>query len=601
VDPLTGPARGAGDRRRLGIRLAATFAALAAGWTVLAGWAVSELVDRSLERRTAEALAHRLGRVETEMARLGRDVTATLERLGAALLAHEPSRLARLRAGGSEVVDEASRIAATTNLDLLTVLDDRETVVSSKHWPQLAGLREPSLGELVGRGPVLRRVGLPRGGKLAVVARRSLPVGEDTLALVGGRWLDASFAEAVALGHQAIVFDLEPGGAEPIVADRTSLGSLDAWRRLARDGAAEEVLSMAAADGSRIDWVAGRRTLRDDGGRVQGAVVVSVPRAGPSPARIGLVFAAVGIVAAALAAAAGFWMAARVSRPVDRLVHAVDAIAAGEADYTFPARAEHELDRLAQSFSRLQRSLELQRRRSAAAERVAAWKDVARRVAHEIKNPLVPIRLTVENLTRARGRDAQLFDELFEEGSRTILEEVEQLRRLVTEFSEFARLPPPQPRRVELHELIDGVLELHAAEPGLEIVRSYGERAMTVEVDAEQFGRALKNVVGNAVEAMRAEPPPRRLEIHTKSEGGMVELRVCDSGTGIPPDAVEKVFEPYFTTKPDGTGLGMAIVYRIVTEHGGVVDAGNRPEGGARVRIRLPVATPPPGVNEGTA
>jgi signal transduction histidine kinase len=598
---LSKAGRSVGDRRRLGIRLASIFAALAAGWTMLAGWAMSELVDHSLERAAAEALALRLGRVESETTRLGRDVAETLERLETALLMHSPTRLARLRAGGPEAVDEASRIAATTNLDLLTIFDEEQTVVSSMHWPQLAGLREPSLGDLVGRGPVLRRVELPGGGKLAVVARRSVAVGEDLLALVGGRWLDASFAEAIALGHQAIVFDLEPGGAEPFVADPSSMGNLDAWWDVARDGSAQAVFPMPAGDDSRSVRVAGRRFLEDDGGRVWGVVVVSVPRAGPSSARIGLAFTAAGIVAAALAAAAGFWMAGRLSRPVDRLVHAVDAIAAGEADYSFPARAEHELDRLAQSFSRLQRSLELQRRRSVAAERVAAWKDVARRVAHEIKNPLAPIRLTVENLTRARESDPRLFDELFEEGTRTILEEVEQLRRLVTEFSEFARLPPPQPRRVELHELIDGVLELHAAEPGLEVVRSYGERSVPVEVDPEQFGRALKNVVGNAVEAMREEPPPHRLEIHTALEGDMVELRVCDSGGGIPPDAVGRIFEPYFTTKPEGTGLGMAIVYRIVTEHGGIVDAGNRPEGGARIRIRLPVAVPPPAVNEGTA
>ena len=159
----------------------------------------------------------------------------------------------------------------------------------------------------------------------------------------------------------------------------------------------------------------------------------------------------------------------------------------------------------------------------------------------------------------------------------------------MTEFSAFARLPAPRLQPIDLHALLDRVLELHAAEPRLEFVRAYRAQPTSVDADAEQLSRALKNVVGNAVEAMREGERPPRLEVHTEAEGGMVEIRVCDSGPGIPADAAGKVFEPYFTTKPQGTGLGMAIAYRIVTEHGGVVDADNHPEGGARVRIRLPL------------
>lgn len=586
---MSGARHGRADRRGLAIRLATIFAVLAAVLSALTGWAVCGLVDRSLERTARDAVSRRLEDLDPEIERMGRIVAATLERIEAELRGHETQRLARLLAGGAQAVDEATRLAATTDLGLLTVLDESASVVSSAHWPQLAGLDEPSLTGLAERRPVLRRVGGPGGAGLAVVVRRSVEVGERRLSLVGGRWLDRGFATAVAGGHEAFLFDLDPDGAGAILSDGASDAELDTWWNLAREGGTGEAIARLASGGSHLAWRAGRQLLRDDEGRVLGAVVVAVPRETRLPVQLRLAFATVGLVAVALAVAAGLWAATRISRPVDRLVHAVDAIAAGEADYTFPAHTEHELDRLAQAFSRLQRALEHQRRRSAAAERVAAWREVARRVAHEVKNPLVPIRLTIENLKRARGKDPRLFDELFDEGTRTILEEVEQLRRLVTEFSAFARLPAPRLQPVDLHALLDRVLELHTAEPRLEVVRAYRARPTTVDADAEQLSRAFKNVVGNAVEAMRNSERPPRLEVRTEAEGGMVEIRVCDSGPGIPPDAAGKVFEPYFTTKPQGTGLGMAIAYRIVTEHGGVVDADNRPEGGARVRIRLPL------------
>jgi signal transduction histidine kinase len=581
---LTGQAHaGRRPHRALAIRLASTLALLAVSLTALAGWVVHGAVGRALERATTEALERRLARVDRTVERIGGDVDGVLGRLATVLVRHESQRLVRLAAGGPEVVGDAAWLAETTDLDVLTALDARGTVLSAAHWPELAGLDEPSLAGLAAGRPAVRRVEGPLGGRLAVVVAHAVRAGDVEVTLVGGRSIGEGFAESVALGHAALVFDLDADGAGPVVVTAgRPIGPLDPWAELARG---------ADPDGTQVigQWLAGVRSLPDDRGQVQAVVVAAVPRAAGAP---GLVwaFAVVGAVGVALAVAVGAWAARRITRPLDQLVRAVDAIAAGEADYGLPARPADELDRLAAAFSRLQRSLERQQRRSAAAERVAAWRDVARRVAHEVKNPLVPIRLTVENLKRARGRDPRLFDELFEEGARTILDEVEQLRRLVTEFSEFARLPPPRPRAVEVHELIDGVLELYAAEPELEIVRSYRGRPAVVEVDEDQIGRALKNVVGNSLEAMRGAPSAPRLEIGTQADGGMVEIEVRDNGAGMAPDVVDRVFDPYFTTKPEGTGLGLAMVFRIVTEHGGEVEAANRPEGGARIRIRLPLA-----------
>jgi two-component system nitrogen regulation sensor histidine kinase NtrY len=234
-------------------------------------------------------------------------------------------------------------------------------------------------------------------------------------------------------------------------------------------------------------------------------------------------------------------------------------------------------------FSRLQRSFE----RSSAAERVAAWEEVARHVAHEVKNPLAPIRLTVQNMQRARKDHPESFGRLFEEGTQTILEEVDQLSKLVGEFSEFARLPVPDPSDESIEGLLDEVVELYAADPGLKIVRVSGEVPI-VQVDRDQILRVFKNIVGNAVDAMAAAQT-RELNVVTAVVEGYAEIRFADTGPGFAGDAERRVFDPYFTTKSQGTGLGMAISYRMVAEHGGEIVAENSSGGGARVTVRLPL------------
>jgi nitrogen fixation/metabolism regulation signal transduction histidine kinase len=268
-------------------------------------------------------------------------------------------------------------------------------------------------------------------------------------------------------------------------------------------------------------------------------------------------------------------------------------MAAGEADYTFPLSREHELQELIASVSRLHRTLELQRRRSVAAERVAAWSDVARLVAHEVKNPLAPIRLTAENLLRARRNAPERFDEMFQEGMKTIMEEVEQLRRLVAEFSEFARLPQPERRPTNLERLLDGVAELYAADPGVRIERRYTGDIPEIELDPDQISMALKNVMGNAVEISREAAVigegPMEISVGTALEESMARIEICDRGPGFDEEAERRLFEPYFTTKRGGTGLGMALTSRIIAEHGGLIAVENRSGGGAKVSIFLPL------------
>jgi len=576
------------SRRRLQLRLALVLAlGTALVFAATAGF-FSTWVASRLEDRSRQELSQRLGAVDELVERGGFEVARALERLERELLRSEAEPARKLVDGGAAAVPVAADLIGRAGLELLTILDADGVVVSCGHWPERAGLREPDLPVAPPEAFALRSIGWPSEERLLLLASREIRIGPRRFESVGGLSLQA-ILERRWLGGEAWLFDRSAPAQSSADPDAAMLGLRDAG---------PELLSTARS-------LYGRRLLTDGQGSPVGSIVVAVDRSElvASVAEMRRMLVIVGLFVTSLGAVGGVWIAGRLDRPVRQLVRAVDAIGAGDADYTFPRATRDEFEQLEQAFSRLQRSLQLQQRRSVAAERIAAWREVARHVAHEVKNPLAPIRLTVENLIRARRDDPALFDELFEEGATTILEEVDQLRQLVEEFSAFARLPAPKPRPVDLHRLIDGVADLYRSEPGLEIRTEYDRRLPAAEVDPDQLSRALKNIVGNAVEAMRELDPgePRLLELRTRSEAGAFVIEVEDSGPGLSPEAQDRIFMPYFTTKGDGTGLGMAIAHRIVTEHGGNVSAENRDRSGARVSMRLPLVSRGPTENAAKA
>ncbi|MFZ0501076.1 MAG: ATP-binding protein, partial [Steroidobacteraceae bacterium] len=228
------------------------------------------------------------------------------------------------------------------------------------------------------------------------------------------------------------------------------------------------------------------------------------------------------------------------------------------------------------------------------AQRDAAWGEVARRLAHEIKNPLTPIQLSAERLRRrllaSMGpRDA----EILERATHTIVQQVESMQQMVNAFSEYARAPDMRVSSFSLNQLVTEVAELYRSQdPRAAIHLSLDERLEGIEADRGRVRQILNNLVTNAFEALEGAPQPR-LDIATRLEGGdggqYAALSVCDNGPGFQRELLGRVFDPYVTSKPKGTGLGLAIVKKIVEEHGGQIDADNRPEGGARVRVLLPV------------
>jgi nitrogen fixation/metabolism regulation signal transduction histidine kinase len=249
-----------------------------------------------------------------------------------------------------------------------------------------------------------------------------------------------------------------------------------------------------------------------------------------------------------------------------------------------------ELEEFAAVFNRAIADLTQLRKRLAAAERIAARREIARRVAHEIKNPLAPIRAAVETLRRLRARADPAFEEYFDEATRTVLDEVARISHIVSEFTRFARLPPPNPAPMDLVEVARSVVGLHATE-GVKL-RLDSDARLPIVADRDQMVQILTNLVQNALDAVRKGPSPE-VTVEVRQNGDHARLAVRDNGPGFTPEVREHLFEPYLTTKANGTGLGLAIVQRIVVEHGGDITLAEEPGPGATLVVDLPLAGPP--------
>ncbi|WP_426263711.1 sensor histidine kinase [Sphingomonas sp. PWP1-2] len=225
-------------------------------------------------------------------------------------------------------------------------------------------------------------------------------------------------------------------------------------------------------------------------------------------------------------------------------------------------------------------------------QRRAAWSDVARRIAHEIKNPLTPIQLAAERLQRRYGKQIDPEDTTFARLTETIIRQVGDLRRMVDEFSSFARMPKPVFREESLVDLARQTMFLHeVAHPGIVFTLTHDDPGPILVCDRRQIGQALTNIVKNAVEAVEAHTDALSAEIAmTVSEGeGHATLTLADTGIGLPANR-DRIVEPYVTTRARGTGLGLAIVKKIVEEHCGTIAFDDRPGGGTIVSVRFDTA-----------
>jgi signal transduction histidine kinase len=546
-------------------------------------------VSRALSAALAAEHAARLDRaalaVEGELSRLGEAAAAAVTELAGSAEAESFAReLASGTLGPAVAQDQAGAWMAQRGLDVLAVVDGDGRVISSGHLPGRAGDLDPDARWLVRENAPGRAVAalVPRASPegvapvLAEVAWAALP-GPGGLRLTGGQALGAGRAARLAelTGGEIRV---EAGGETLALSEAVAPGLSPLAARL-----------QALLGGARL---ASRTVLLGPPGAAVGRVEVRMASAGLFRAQLLVLGAFIlalvaGSVAAALAGAA---LARRITRPLEALRGAAARVAAGELGAQVGVRAEGEVGELVAAFDAMSAQLATGRTRLAQAERIAAWREVARRLAHEIKNPLTPIAMSVETLRDARSGGRPDFDEIFEESTRAIGEEVRRLKRIVDEFGRFARLPPPQRTPAPPEELVQAVLALFPAPPeGVHFRREVAPGLSPVLADRDQILQVLLNLVRNALDAMAGAGGT--ITLAARPEGDRVALTVTDTGPGIPAQDRARLFEPYFTTKPGGTGLGLAIARRIAEEHGGTLQAEPGAGPGAAFTLWLPVVS----------
>jgi len=279
-----------------------------------------------------------------------------------------------------------------------------------------------------------------------------------------------------------------------------------------------------------------------------------------------------------------------VKRSLRRLMAGIDEIGKGNLDYRVRVNSKDEFAELAGAFNRMAEQIKRSREEIKRAEKMAAWREVAQKLAHEIKNPLTPIQLSAQRLRRRyRSGDREGFEELLDRCVDTIIREVEGVKRLLDEFSQLARMPPPKMEPISPAEAVEAALNLFDEMPEGIKVETDLDRSVKVTGDFDQIKRAIFNLIKNAVEAMKGTGVIR---ISVRAEGEGAKIEISDTGPGIPDEMRDLLFVPHLSTKPGGMGLGLAIVKKSIDDHGWRIDVRDNPRGrGTSFIITIPNRT----------
>jgi len=515
-------------------------------------------IDSRMEADLQARADAALGSVQTELRQAAEALDAELKLLADG---REPGLL-RLPAStpAERYLWAADRVQGSA-VDLLKVLDRRGTILTSGHWPASLGATDPSMPTYeqdTGRSPRLVQEPTPRGSAASLQRWRRLELGGEPAWLVVGYLLD------------------EPG----LQLMRARLGV--PLLRMCWPAPGGERCLQAQADDVPAALLKRQAPLG-----VPGRLEVGLDRGPLDALAAGVRLRAVAVSAGAglLALLAGFLLAQRITRPVEALAAASARLAEGDLDARVaPGSAPvREVAELVDAFNGMAEGLQSSREKLVQAERVAAWQQIARGLAHELKNPLTPIRASMDVIRRARALDRDDFDEILAEQAQTVVDEVARLKELSDEFARFARLPEAKPEPLRLRSIAEHAAALYVVD-GVELVIE-GDPP-PVRADRHQLQTALTNLVKNAVEATEGGGTVRiTLSEHPERQ----RVDVDDSGPGIHPSVRDQLFTPYVTTKGSrGTGLGLALVHRIAAEHGGSIEGLDSDLGGARFRLELP-------------
>ena len=600
-------------------KLLLLFSLTVAAAVVAVAWTVLIRIRRVFDQRDQQDTTLVVSQFQREFQHHSADVSSAIDRLAGG--DHVRSVAFEIVQSGDSApyLTEAQTLAQQAQLDFLEIVGPDGNVVSSAQWPARFGYPEPAVAQS-GQASFLKREELPDGTTvLGLFAARAVRGAEPAVHLIGGKRLDQSFLAdlPVAPGMQVFLYsdsgptDANAGTGTPAQAGAGSSSAFDPRRLIGASADAaiaikyksliETVLKTGQQTGATIYLTSQREDsvnataipLKNESGSVLAVLTVAISRAGMVEAQQHIRAIAYGVATGGilLSIVLSLWIAARVSRPIEQLARAAEEVADGNWEAQVPERGSDELGVLARSFNHMTTELTSQRDRLVQTERVAAWRELARRLAHELKNPLFPLQLTVENLVRSRELPSEEFEEVFRESTQTLSMEIANLKTIIGRFSDFSKMPRPELERIDAKEVIERVRSLYSSvaqngeAPHFEV--QLADVPMPIEADPELLHRALSNLVLNAKDAM---PDGGTLTLTAQPAGDQVQIRVSDTGQGLTPEECERLFTPYYTTKQHGTGLGLAIVQSVIADHKGKIAVESRPGEGATFIITLPRA-----------
>jgi nitrogen fixation/metabolism regulation signal transduction histidine kinase len=529
-------------------------------------WLVSRSFESVVRRQLDQGLRTVQGRLMSMEKRATAEVAAIADELELAL------------------VDErtAAAVAQRHQLQALEVLDADGKVLSSAHWP--AGFGLPDRARTYDGAPAIRleTAAAGYGGTEVLTMTATHPTSWNGRAAIvrGGYFLDEKLWEEMhdVLGLEVGLWD----------ADRRSFAArtdspLASWSPPSSQGEG------ALGDSGVYRWVSAPR-----GGKLRLYVAVPTGDWDALAHRVRTTSLAVFGFSLVVCIMFALALARRIALPAALLASAAGRVAGGDLTVQATVTGDDELAELARAFNRMTADLRTAQERLVQAERVAAWREIARRLAHELKNPIFPIALSMQTLQRATagvalpspgGTD---LTKLLGESITTTLDELRRLQHVVDEFSAFARMPQPRPRPTDLAAVVRDVAALYQARAARVGVEMHLDPTLpAVPADPDLLSRAVGNLVANALDAM---PEGGMLTLRTLRGAGGAVIEVEDTGPGLTDEQKARLFTPYFTTKPGGTGLGLAIVQGIASDHGGRVDVRAGTTRGTVFALVLPIA-----------
>ena len=568
---------------------------------VAVAWIVFALARRALEQANDKSSAALVAQFHREFDRQKGEIAHRIESIAASdAVLHIAIASEAENANYGTYLNDARNIAQSQRLDFLEFVDDQGRIISSAQSPAKFGYKADSIPSAIPAQAFLQKQELSEGSALGLVAVRQVESAGKPFYVTGGRKIDKGFLAAIELpaGMRAMFYqDLGSGFQPDNLLDPSGRVQNSALlapliQQVQQRGAEENELihwSRSAADDESVDAI----PLTGLDHRVLGIFLVGNSQRSYVELR-GHVRSAALIAAGAglcLAILISGWVSKRVTRPVEQLAATARQVAAGNWEAQAPVTSSDELGELAESFNYMTQELLQQKERLVQTERVAAWRELARRLAHELKNPLFPLQLTVENLLRARTQNPEQFEEVLQESSSTLLAEIANLKTIISRFSEFSKMPHPHFENVQVNDLVQNAVRLFQAQlqmPGNPEIACKLELSTLppLPADPDVLHRALSNLILNAMDAM---PEGGVLGIRTRPANSGVSIEISDTGGGITPEECERLFTPYYTTKAHGTGLGLAVVQSIISDHGGRIYAHSQPGAGTTFTIELPL------------